>query len=160
MERVEFTLDTQIKSVAAWLNNGYTLKDIAQQLGVSDRELSVALKETGHTYKEKLWIPQDFEDPIRMQPIRNFLKAKPVFNQRQIEKIIQLIDGRLSYEKELSESYISGDIANLNQIETTKKKMKVDRMTLELFEEYCLDNDLDQSAALTLAMQNFLKKYQ
>lgn len=159
MERVEFTLDTSTKSIAAWLNNGFTLKEISQQLGISDRELSAALKETGHTYKEKMWIPQNFEDPIRTQPIRNFLKAKPVFNQRQIEKIIQIIDSRLSYEKELNESCITEDISKLNQIEITKKKLKVDRSTLESFEEYCLDNDLNQSEALTLAIQNFLKKY-
>lgn len=158
MERVEFNLDTSIKSIAAWLNNGFTLKEISKQLGISDRELSAALKETGHTYKEKMWIPQNFEDPICTQPIRNFLKVKPVFSQRQIEKILQLIDSRLALGE--ANQNVAHDIKELGQMEMIKKKVKMDKSTLNLFEEYCLDNDLEQSKALTLAIQNFLKKYQ
>lgn len=154
-----FTIDSSIMSIVVHLNQEHTLKEIASEIGINDRSLSAALKSAGYRYEERRWIHKDYEDPKREKPISEFIKARPVFNQRQIEKIIQLIDNRLLYDKELNQHHISQDIKSLGMIEKVKMKTKVDKDTLDLFEEYCLENDIDQSEALTLALQNFLKEY-
>lgn len=162
LRQVVLDLDTPIKTITAFLSRTHTLKGIASDIGISERDLSMALKDTGHIYQDRQWVPKNknFEDPIRDRPLRDFVKLKPVFNQRQTEKIVQLIDSRLACEKEMNESDLSKAISELAPIKKTKAQIKVDKETLQAFKKFCLDQDLNKTAAFTLALQNFMRTYE
>ena len=162
LRQVILDLDTPIKTITAFLSKTHTLKVIATDIGISERDLSMALKDTGHIYQDRKWVPanKNFDDPIRDRPLRDFVKLKPIFNQREVEKIVQLIDSRLACEKEMNESDLSKAISDLAPIKKTKAQIKVDKETLRLFDQFCLDQDLNKAAAFTLALQNFMKSYE
>lgn len=161
LRQVVLDLDTPIKTITAFLSKTHTLKGIATDIGISERDLSMALKDTGHIYQDRQWVPKNknFDDPIRERPLRDFVKLKPIFNQREVEKIVQLIDSRLSCEKEMNESDLSKTISDLVPIKKIKTQVKVDKTTLRSFDRFCLDYDLDKAAALTLALQSFMQAY-